>query len=232
MPKRHLLFSLLAFLAFLSAAVGVSPVPAEAAEGNDEASFVVLINELRSSLGLQPLVVAPELIEPSRQWTQQMANSGELAHAPDLSVGVTSDWTTLGENVGVASQGQVQELFDAFVASPGHYENLVNPGFSHLGVGVVYDSEGRIWTTHRFMALAAPVAATTPTTAAPVTAPATTAPTTAPSQSASTTATPTTSVADETGAGEPPPRVAFTEPQLLAQDIVSRVAREFERSGV
>jgi uncharacterized protein YkwD len=44
----------------------------------------------------------------------------------------------------------VMSLHDAFVASPGHYHNIVNPNFTHMGVGVVLTPEGRIWVSFVF----------------------------------------------------------------------------------
>ena len=44
---------------------------------------------------------------------------------------------------------------DAFIASPGHYANIVDPEFTHIGVGVIRDPDNpaRLFTTHRFMKL-------------------------------------------------------------------------------
>ncbi len=144
----------------------VAPRGASATETDDEAQFVALINELRSSKGLPSVEVHQELVGPSRDWARQMAAVGSLAHAPDLSVGVTVYWIKLGENVGVAPINSTQQLFDAFVASPAHYQNLVDPTFRYVGVGVVTDQQGRMWTTHRFMALgeSATTSPPTPTT--------------------------------------------------------------------
>lgn len=126
----------------------------------EEAAFVAKINDLRASKGLAPLSVDGELTEQSRRWAEQMRQRGGISHAPDLSVGVTADWAKLGENVGVG--GDVESLFQAFVNSPGHYDNLVDPAYRFVGVGVVWDGN-RMFTTHRFMALRPPK----PTTTAP-----------------------------------------------------------------
>jgi pyruvate/2-oxoglutarate dehydrogenase complex dihydrolipoamide acyltransferase (E2) component len=69
----------------------------------------------------------------------------------------------LGENVGVG--GDVTSLMNAFVNSPAHYRNIVDPEFNYIGVGVSYDAQGRIYTTHDFMRLddaSAPDAAPAP----------------------------------------------------------------------
>ncbi len=190
--KQHRPGRLLVVVAMLLGLLAGTPHGAAASEATDEAQFVTLINDLRAARGLPALEVHPQLVPPSRDWAAHMAGTGTLAHAPDLSVGVTVYWTKLGENVGVAPQGQIQQLFDAFVASPAHLQNLVDPQFRYVGVGVVYDQSGQMWTTHRFMTLGDAPAATT-TTRPPTTAPpAGRTPTTQPGGSTVTTAVPTT----------------------------------------
>jgi uncharacterized protein YkwD len=160
--------------------------------GAAEGDFVARINQLRASRGLGTLTVDPELTAVARQWAATMAGQGRIFHASDLSQGVSADWQKLGENVGVGND--VPRLFQAFVDSPSHLANLVDPSFTRVGVGVV-NAGGRLYTAHRFMALAPPAPPTTapPTTAPPTTAAPTTAPTTtAPPTTAAPTAAPTT----------------------------------------
>lgn len=166
-PSGHIQELFSAFIAVLIASlVAASTLTATAAgatEAEDEATFVALINELRTGLGLGQLAIDTELVAASRDWAIQLRADGVLSHANDLSVGVTSGWAKLGENVGVANNDQVRELFDAFVQSPGHYANLIDPSFTHIGTAVVYDTNGRMWTTHRFMAKVGPATSTSTT---------------------------------------------------------------------
>lgn len=157
---------LVAMALTLASSVGLSALAAPqagAAEVDDESAFVARINELRIGLGLAPLSIDTELVTESRSWANQLRSNGVLSHADDLSIGVSSDWAKLGENVGVANTDQFDELFEAFVNSPLHYANLIDPDFTHVGTGVVYSENGRLWTTHRFMAKVEPSVATTTT---------------------------------------------------------------------
>ena len=139
---------LMSLLGFVSLA---TPANADTIDSSAEAQFVTLINALRASKGLGTLTVDGNLTDVARQWSQQMANAGTISHNPNFPNQVTSDWQMLGENVG---QGySVQSLFDAFVASPHHYENLVEPSYTRVGVGVVVTPSGQIFTSHEFMAL-------------------------------------------------------------------------------
>ena len=127
------------------------PQSARAADPSAESQFVARINSLRESKGLAPLQVDSELVGVARGWTDQMVADGYISHNPNLASDVHQYWLKLGENVGVGAN--VDQLMNAFIASPEHYRNLVNPDYNYVGVGVSYDDRGRMYTTHDFMQL-------------------------------------------------------------------------------
>ena len=180
---------ILSLIAVTVTAVGADPVGAQGYDGGAEAEFVASINQLRTSKGLNALTVDSQLVASSRIWADQMKASGSISHAPDLSIGVTQGWQKLGENVGVGPT--VSALMDAFIASPGHYANLVDPVYTRVGIGVVWDGNV-MYTTHRFMSVAAapapPPASIPPATQPPPVLPAATSP---PAAAPATTAAPT-----------------------------------------
>lgn len=116
-----------------------------------EAQFVSRINSLRASKGLSQLQVSGELTGVARNWTEQMVQAGQISHNPNLGSQVSGDWTKLGENVGVGYD--VDGLMQAFINSAAHYKNLVDPDWNYVGVGVVMAPDGRMYTTHNFMAM-------------------------------------------------------------------------------
>ena len=128
-----------------------NPVPAQAADSGAEAAFVSRINGIRAQHGLAPLAVYGELQSVARDWTDQMVANGGISHNPNLANEVSANWTKLGENVGVGSS--VDSLMNAFVNSPAHYKNIVDPAYNYIGVGVSYGADGRMYTTHDFMSL-------------------------------------------------------------------------------
>jgi hypothetical protein len=145
-----------------------------AATANDEAAFVAALNGVRAANGLPAFSVNSELSTLSRGHSQVMADAGEIFHASPISSGYSGSWAKLGENVGVGAN--VNVLVDAFIASSGHFANIIDPSFTQVGVGVVW-RDSALYTTHRFLQLPGAVPATTapPTpTAPPVTAPPTT----------------------------------------------------------
>lgn len=150
-PMRKLFGAVLGVVMVAALFVLANPAPANAADSNAEAQFVAQINSIRESHGLAPLAVYGELHSVARSWTDQMVSAGGISHNPNLAGDVSANWTKLGENVGVG--GSVDSLMAAFVASPAHYRNIVDPAFNYIGVGVSYDADGRMFTTHDFMAL-------------------------------------------------------------------------------
>lgn len=161
----------MAAVILLGALLALPAAPSGAAAADDEATFVALINNLRTSHGLNALAVDPQLTAQARHWTDVMAGDDQLKHAGDLSSGISTRWDLLGENVGVHTVHDINGLFQAFVASPHHLENLLDPRFEYVGVGVTVTSSGKVWTTHRFMSVPS-----APAPAPPAPAPATTAP--------------------------------------------------------
>lgn len=168
--------ALLALAATLAATV-VLALPASAGTADMEAQFVAKINDLRASKGLQPLIVDAELTGIGRDWAAKMAAAGQISHNPNFRYEVTQDWQRLGENVGVGPS--VDSLFQAFVNSPGHYANLVQPDYNRVGIGVVLVGD-TIYTSHQFMQLRAPRAVSSSPAPAPAPAPKAPAPSPAP----------------------------------------------------
>ncbi len=125
------------------------PNDASASPATDESAFLRDMNSLRASRGLAGFQRNAALDTVARNWANQMAARGSLVHNPNLSKQAPAGWRKLGENVGVG--GTEPTLFAAFVASPGHFANLVDPQFNNVGIAVVY-SGGRMWTVHVFMA--------------------------------------------------------------------------------
>ena len=132
-------------------AIGLSllPAAAQADTVSDGAALVAKINDLRASKGLPALQVNENLVAKARAWSAEMASAGRIWHST-LSDGITEDWKKLGENVGVGAS--VDRLHAEFVASPHHHENLVDPAFGYVGIGVVMNGD-TIYVTEVFMQL-------------------------------------------------------------------------------
>lgn len=133
--------------------VGNPDVAGAAADGHDpaaEASLVEVTNRFRAAHGLPPLAVDAALRSQARRWARHLATTSTLAHDPDLGTGVVRPWSLVGENVGRGPG--VADLHAAFVASPTHRANLLDPGYTRIGVGALRGSDGRLYVVVRFLA--------------------------------------------------------------------------------
>ena len=126
----------------------VAANPASADPVSDEAHFVQLLNDLRSSRGLGRLGVNAHLTNTARGWSSHMASVGNISHNPHLAAQSPGNWARLGENVGMGPS--VVSLHNAFVASPSHFGNMVNGHYDSVGVGVVM-SGSTMYVTVNFM---------------------------------------------------------------------------------
>jgi hypothetical protein len=120
---------------------------------SDEARILALLNQTRASAGVPALVVNPTMASVARTWAGTMAGAGTISHNPNLSTLVTG-WTRLGENVGMG--GGVDSVHQALLNSPPHRQNMVDPAFNSVGIGVAY-SGGSVFVVQAFAALASTV---------------------------------------------------------------------------
>jgi len=132
---------------------GTIPVAAEAAPSvrnpaEAERQLLELLDRDRKQAGLPALVRDPRLSAVARRYSREMAETGEVAHFSPRTgsvvdrvrvAGVTPPPTILAENVGSAASAADAEL--AFMSSPGHRDNILQPEVTHVGVGVVAGRE-------------------------------------------------------------------------------------------
>ena len=140
-----------------AALVLLAPARAEALTAPEQ-DYLSRINALRTSVGVQPLELDSTMTVLADEHTREMVAMHDLHHTHDLKVGVGNAWTKLGENVGYGTT--IELTWNAFVASPSHYANLVDPAFTHIGIVVIQGDDGLYWTTHRFLAAGRPTAST------------------------------------------------------------------------
>jgi uncharacterized protein YkwD len=124
---------------------------------SDEAQFVKRINEARVAGGLKELTVHVALVDAGRGWATKMRDTSVAAnvddclisHNPNLRTAVNAPWRKLGENVGCGDTGP-DELHEAFMNSPKHRENIMDPTFDSIGIGIVMAGD-TMFVTEQFM---------------------------------------------------------------------------------
>ncbi|WP_373836425.1 CAP domain-containing protein [Jeotgalibaca arthritidis] len=112
-----------------------------------------LTNDLRSSLEVGTLTQNETLQQAADIRALESAQS--FSHTrPDGSdfytvlneESLSYSYQITGENLALATYhlddvGMAEFLFDGWVESPGHYQNMIEADFSELGVGIYYDGD-------------------------------------------------------------------------------------------
>lgn len=112
--------------------------------GNTDESFLEAANKIRKHAGLPPLERDEKLERIARAHTRDMAESRYFAHQSPTQ-GSTHErmrragfpFPRYGENIGRARSAE--EIHALWLRSPGHRANLLDPTFSHVGIGVYVD---------------------------------------------------------------------------------------------
>jgi len=132
------------------------PQPITAPPVLDEGTEVDQVNRInlaRQQNGVQMLGRSECLTKAARIWTLNMATVDTLYHSPIVAP-IEKEcgpnwWHRLGENVGYGpSEGYASyTTFQAYMNSPGHRANILNPEYQRVGVGAyTYRAPGKPWT--------------------------------------------------------------------------------------
>ena len=127
---------------------------AESTTSDYGSRLVTLINQARSEHGLHALAVAGGTSTVAAGWTQHLAQQQALSHNPNLGPQLEShgspNWTTYAENVAAGSPSSADAMFQDYMNSQEHRDNILNPAFRYIGVGVVF-SDSFAWNTLDFV---------------------------------------------------------------------------------
>ena len=150
------------------APAAAAAVPAQVTSEGAQYADTVLnkVNELRSSLGLQPVTRYQELDAVAQDWSEQQAAANNMSHRPDFTSAYPSGWTTGSENVAWRTAGGDTGalIFDQWFNSPGHYKNMTDPNVNSIGIGFAQTSDGRWYATQNFAAYNVSNSTLTPST--------------------------------------------------------------------
>lgn len=150
------------------APAAAAAVPAQVTSEGAQYADTVLnkVNELRSSLGLQPVTRYQELDAVAQDWSEQQAAANNMSHRPDFTSAYPSGWTTGSENVAWRTAGgdTGAQIFNQWLNSPGHYKNMTDPNVNSIGIGFAQTSDGKWYATQNFAAYNVSNSTLTPST--------------------------------------------------------------------
>ena len=147
-----------AVIVLLATAAALTTAGAHAATSYSTSSYASrlldLVNIARGQQGLRPLVSAPGTTTVATAWTQHLADDRALSHNPQLGRQLEAHgsrtWRVYGENVGVGSATDPDDLFTAYWNSPEHRANILNRSYRYVGVAVRFTGS-RSWNTFDFV---------------------------------------------------------------------------------
>ena len=150
------------------APAAAAAVPAQVTSEGAQYADTVLnkVNELRSSLGRQPVTRYQELDAVAQDWSEQQAAANNMSHRPDFTSAYPKGWTTGSENVAWRTAGGDTGalIFEQWLNSPGHYKNMTDPDVNSIGIGFAQTSDGRWYATQNFAAYNVSNSTLTPST--------------------------------------------------------------------
>lgn len=105
-----------------------------------EQNIVEQTNAERARYGLPALEVSVDLMESARRHTMWMTNRHSLQHTS----------AAVGENIAMG-QRTTEEALSSWMASPGHRANILNGGYTKIGVAAYCTSDGTVFWCQQFV---------------------------------------------------------------------------------
>ncbi len=112
-----------------------------------------LTNEARASVSLTPLTINSKLNQSALAKANDMIDNQYFAHVSPEGVDpwfwfdqAGYSYTYAGENLAVGFETS-EGVHEAWMNSPGHRDNIINPNFKEIGIGIVYGTFEGYYTT-------------------------------------------------------------------------------------
>jgi uncharacterized protein YkwD len=119
--------------------------------------YLRLVNEHRTKLGVLPLTFSPVIEEIALEHSTNMStgavvfgHEGFPGRCQQLRKELRS--RSCSEIV-AAGQRTAGRVFEAWLNSPPHRQSIENPKWTHTGLGVARNGEGRLFWTQMFLKL-------------------------------------------------------------------------------
>jgi uncharacterized protein YkwD len=136
-----MLGSLIAVCAGLTTSLATPPAPQiPPALHPIEARVIEKTNSQRVRRGLRPLAVDLRLVRSARRHAAWMTNNRSMVHTTQ----------PVGENIAMG-QHSSGEVVTAWMNSSGHRANILNPGYTRIGVAAYTTPGGTIFWCQQFL---------------------------------------------------------------------------------
>ncbi len=120
-----------------------------------ERELLALVNAERQKAGLKQFTVDVKIVQVARAYSKDMFTKKYFSHVSadgrDLSTRLKAGevkFSVAGENIAFAPD--VSTAHDGLMNSPEHKKNLLDPSFSHIGIGIISTPRNGIMVTEDF----------------------------------------------------------------------------------
>ena len=138
----------------LSACNPVNPTapasPVVSAQAAYEGRVLVLVNAERTKRGMRPLAMNTCADGYANRWAGTMASTRNFAHQSITPMLSACGARRVGENIAYGNVS-ADQMMVMWMNSPGHRANILNPAFTHIGIGAVKTSSGRWYGVQDFI---------------------------------------------------------------------------------
>ena len=138
-------------MVLLALTVGAVTLSSCESTESDRLAVIDAVNWTRAENGLPALTEHVTLNMKADAWAVQLRDDCNIRHST-LSDGAPPEWRKLGENVGRG--GSIEQVHTAYLNSPGHRANIVDPSFTSMGAGAVWgtcNGQQTVFTVQVFM---------------------------------------------------------------------------------
>ncbi|MEW6242897.1 MAG: CAP domain-containing protein [Bacillota bacterium] len=138
-----------------------APIPAPSSPPSvglaaEEQQMLNLVNAERQKQGLRPLIAHAGLTELARKKSRDMIQNNYFSHISptygspfDMMRAAGISYRTAGENIAGAST--VERAHLALMNSDGHRRNILNPAYTHVGIGIIRGGAYGLMITQMFI---------------------------------------------------------------------------------
>ena len=101
-------------------------------------AVVCLLNKQRVSRGLPAFHADSRLNNSAQAWSNVMVGDSIFTHGSNFAARISAAgfvWSSAGENI-ATGYATPSGVVNAWMASPGHCANILNPGYADIGTGV------------------------------------------------------------------------------------------------
>lgn len=123
-----------------------TPVPDSGGNKSLETKMISMVNDERKAQGLAALSYSSGLRAGALKHSNDMSQTGDFSHDCGGSFQTrfnAAGYTTGAENI--AMYGSIEDAHNALMNSEGHRTNILNSAYKHIGIGIVYNEDRKVY---------------------------------------------------------------------------------------